>query len=166
MELTYKQKTRLWFDHIETYQNKNICNLLENLKFEDTSYKNDESASYGYTLDNYEEGTYIPSFDTANNAFIKSLGELKLNKTYNALYDIVEGKTDRLTDTDAAIAEKLYTLLPPGTEIKNIKRGDDIEKEQWKKIKNSEEFHDYINTIESVSSILNLSHQGKKKGKK
>ena len=38
MELTYKQKTRLWFDHIETYQNKNICNLLENLKFINNSF--------------------------------------------------------------------------------------------------------------------------------
>ena len=116
------------------------------------------------TEDNYEEGAYIPHFDTANNAFIRSLGNLKLNKTYNALYDIVEGRTDRLSDADGALAERLYTLLPPGTEIKDIKRGD-IEKEQWKKTERSEDYQDYINTINSISEILNIAHQGKKKAK-
>ena len=120
MELTYKQKTRLWFDHIETYQNKNICNLLENLKFEDTSYKNDESASYGYTLDNYED-TYFKVWFGDPTISDDDEEEYQYLKKHSFHYYYNGGDVEPIINTDD-IYEILSIIKSNHDEIINYKR--------------------------------------------
>jgi hypothetical protein len=107
------------------------------------------------TEDNYVEGVHLPDFDVANNAFLTALGGHKLVKTQTALYNIIEGKTDKLTKEDAKLGEDLYELIPRGKKVVKIVQGE-REPEQWKKDLQSDEYWKAQDVIMSLSDLLNL----------
>ena len=110
------------------------------------------------TEDNYVEGVNIPDFDIANNAFLKALGGHKLVKTQTALYNIIEGKTDKLTREDSSLGEFLYELIPRGKRVVKIVQGE-REPEQWAKDKSSDQYYDAQEVVMSLSDLLNLGGQ-------
>jgi len=110
------------------------------------------------TEDNYAEGVKLHEFDIADNAFLKALGGHKLVKTQTALYNIVEGKTDKLTREDASLGEFLYNLMPRGKKVGKIVQGE-RDTEQWKKDLQSDEYWNAQEIVMSLSDLLNLGGQ-------
>jgi hypothetical protein len=114
--------------------------------------------------DNYEmEDGIVLDLRPEENQFLNSLKNYKRERSLNALYNFVEGRTDKLTEADMSLYNDILLLIPEGSRYNGMKMPKDMDIKKWQKILTEGDFLDIDHAARSLSEMLNISSRGELK---
>ena len=121
-----------------------------------------ESLTKKIVEDNYEPGTVLDLLPESNQ-FLNVLKNYKRERSLNALYNFVEGRTNKLTESDRSIYNDILLLIPEGFKYNGMKMPEGMDTKKWQKIITEGDFLEVDNAARALSEILNISSRGEVK---